>query len=91
MVDASTSTTMRALAVPLSEYRYRLTHIQIADKSCPRLRAEVHTVYFHMPPTLGEVFKKFRDDASIALYGRFREYIYIIFVEVSRNIEKAMW
>lgn len=69
---------MRALAVPLSEYRCRLTHIQTADNSCPRLRDEVHTVYCHMPPALGEVFKKFRDDAGIALYGRLRVYIYYL-------------
>jgi hypothetical protein len=66
MVDAFTFTTMRPLAVPLAEYPCRLTHVQAADKSCPRLRAKA---VCHIPPTLGEVFKKLRGDASIARYG----------------------
>ena len=80
MVDAFTFTTMRPLAVPLAEYPCRLTQV-MSEAACQGSQSYT--------PALGEVFRKLRGDASIARYGRCQG-VYIIFVEVSRNIEKAM-
>jgi hypothetical protein len=79
MVDASMSTTMRPLAVPLAEYRCRLTHIQTADKSI--------VIY---PRHLAKYLRSCETMRPLPCMGD-PESIYIIFVGISRNIEKAMW